>query len=157
MIWPKAVLIRVLQPSTPRPITHVWVLFHHIFRCILASIRGCVPPSVGRSILFFVPEGQRPAGTVMVAIAYGVCLCVCPDHGYLWNLHLDFDETWSIVFLGYLKLTQQHLSIFDKYYYPLPMYFFSNIRTEAFEKLHRQGIVKILGCCWKLLGKLLIS
>ena len=24
-----------------------------------------------------------------------------PDHGYLWNLHSDFDETWSIVFLGY--------------------------------------------------------
>ena len=54
-------------------------------------------------------------------LAFVVCLCVCcPDHGYLWNLHLDFDETWSIVFLGYLKLTQQHLSIFDKYYYPLP-------------------------------------
>ena len=29
------------------------------------------------------------------------------------------------MFLGYQKLTQQHLSIFDKYYYPLPMYFLS--------------------------------
>ena len=102
---------------------------------------------------FFVPDGRRPPGDyVMAAIVYGVCrvsvcLSVCPDHGYLWNLHSDFDETWSIVFLGYLKLSQQHLSIFDKYYYPLPMYFFSNIRTESFEILHRQGIVKILGCC----------
>ena len=50
----------------------------------------------------FVPDGRRPGGDyVMVAIAYGVCLSVCPDHGYLWNLHSDFDETWSIVFLGY--------------------------------------------------------
>ena len=75
--------------------------------------------------MFFVPDGRRPGGDyVMVAIAYGVCVFVCcPDHGYLWNLHSDFDETWSIVFLGYQKLTQQHLSIFDKYYYPLPMYF----------------------------------
>ena len=24
---------------------------------------------------------------------------VCPDHGYLRNLHSDFTETWSIVFL----------------------------------------------------------
>ena len=42
-----------------------------------------------------------------------VCLFVVCNHGYLWNPHSDFDETWPIMFLGYKNITQQLSTTFD--------------------------------------------
>ena len=48
-----------------------------------------------------------------------LCLCIffvvmfVYNHGYLWNSHSDFDETWPIVFLGYHNLTQQLSTAFE--------------------------------------------
>ena len=55
-------------------------------------------------------------------------------HSYTLHLTpsgiLNVDETWSIVFLGYQKPTQQLSTTFEYYYYLLPMSFSEGLSPD---------------------------